>query len=226
LIAESLALQLRAKRSEMMAEKIEDVALRLFHARGFVNTTVDDIAAEMNISSRTFYRYFPTKEDIFQLQIDRRCHALQTALSRRPADEAPLHSVRIAFVEVVSEEDKERTLRWTEVIAATPTVVKAVIGGVQLKMQVAIAEFFAARLNEPDDSLVPTMLAAATGGIVHAAQSQWFIWGGDFTAIISDGLEVLERGIGTNPARASGRKKPRPKKRGSSGSRTAGGAKG
>ena len=57
------------------------------------------------------------------------------------------------------------------------------------------------------------MLAAATGGIVHAAQSQWFVWGGDLPAIISDGLEVLERGIGTDPVCPAGTKKPRASKR-------------
>jgi AcrR family transcriptional regulator len=200
----------------MMAEQIEVVALRLFHESGFPGTTVDDIAAEAGISHRTFYRYFPTKDDVFQAQIERRYRALQAALSRRPVDEAPLHSVRIAFAEIVSEEDKERTRLWTEVIAATPSVVNAVMGGVQRRMQEVVGEFFAGRLNEPSDALVPTMLAAATSGIVHAAQSRWFVWGGDLTAIVSDGLEVLERGVGTEVANEEATKQRRSNRRASS----------
>jgi hypothetical protein len=43
------------------------------------------------------------------------------------------------------------------------------------------------------------MLAAAVGGVVQAAQTQWFFQGGDLADRISDGLLVLERGIGTDP---------------------------
>src|SRR6266571_6788932 len=105
LATQSLALQLRAKRSEMMIAELEDVALRLFEERGFGDVTVEDIASEAHISVRTFYRYFSTKEDVLQLPIDRRTEGLRAALSVRPVDESPLHSLRLALEEVVSAED-------------------------------------------------------------------------------------------------------------------------
>ena len=70
MVTQSLAVQLRVKRSEMMASELEAVALRLFEERGFGEVTVEDIALEAHISVRTFYRYFPGKEDVLQLQID------------------------------------------------------------------------------------------------------------------------------------------------------------
>src|SRR5918996_2441586 len=57
--AESLAAQLRQKRSEMMVSEVAGVALRLFEERGFDAVTVDEVAASAQISVRTFYRCFP-----------------------------------------------------------------------------------------------------------------------------------------------------------------------
>jgi TetR/AcrR family transcriptional regulator, regulator of mycofactocin system len=210
LTSESLAAQMRAKRSELMIAELEGVALRLFEERGFEAVTVDDIASAAHISARTFYRYFPAKEDVLQVKIARRANALRAALSARPADEAPLHSLRVALEEVVSAEDPELRRRWTTVVAATPTVLNSVIGGIQLKSHRTIAEFLGSRLGLPSDSMVPTMLAAATGGVIQAAQTQWFLQGGDLATRISEGLEVLESGIGSDPRTWSGRtKRPR-----------------
>jgi AcrR family transcriptional regulator len=198
LATSSLARQLSRERSEKMTTQLEAVALRLFEERGF-DVTVDEIATEARISVRTFYRYFPAKEDVLQVRIDRRSEAIRAALASRPVDEPPLQSLRVALAEVVSTEDAELVRRWTTVIAATPAVLKAVVGGIQLKSHRVTAEFLGTRLGLPADALVPVMLAAAVGGVVQAAQTQWFFQGGDLADRISDGLQVLERGIGTDP---------------------------
>jgi TetR/AcrR family transcriptional regulator, regulator of mycofactocin system len=124
---------------------------------------------------------------------------LRSALAARPTDEPPLHSLRIAYAQAVSAEDPELRRRWTTVVAATPNVLKGVLGGILLKTQRVIAEFFAARFDVPSDSLGPMMLAAAAQGVVQAAQAHWFINGGDLASTISDGLELLERGIDSDP---------------------------
>jgi len=87
------------------------------------------------------------------------------------------------------------------VVAATTTAVRGVLGGIQLKVHPVMAEFFGARLGLPGDSLVTTMLAAAAGGVIQAAHTQWFLSGGDLATRLSDGLAVLEQGVGADPAR-------------------------
>jgi AcrR family transcriptional regulator len=196
---EPLAERLREKRTEMMLSELEAVALRLFDERGFSDVTVQEIADEAQISVRTFYRYCPTKEDVLQLRIDRRSEALRAALSATPVDEPPLHSLRVALVEAVSAEDLALLRRWITVISATPSVLRGVMGGIYLKTRMVLAEFFGARLGLPNEALIPTMLAAAVGGVLEAAQTQWFFSGGELVTMISDSLEVLERGIGTDP---------------------------
>src|SRR5579864_3580689 len=139
----------------MMTSELESIALHLFEERGFDEVTVEDIASEAQISVRTFYRYFPSKEDVFQQQVFRRSEGLRAALARRPPDEEPMHSLRLALTEQIASEDPERLRRWIAVIAATPSVVKGVLGGIQLNTQRVIAEFFGSRLSLPPDALVP-----------------------------------------------------------------------
>jgi AcrR family transcriptional regulator len=195
---------MRAKRSEMMVSELEAVALGMFETRGFDEVTVEEIASEAHISVRTFYRYFPAKEDVLQVRIARRTEALRVALSARPVDEHPLRSLRRALEDVVSVEDLAAVRRWGAVIAATPGVLRAVLGGIQMKSNRMLAEFFGSRFDMASDTLVPTMLAAAAGGVIQAAQTQWFLSGGDLPTMLSDGIGVLERGIDSDPRTWSG----------------------
>jgi AcrR family transcriptional regulator len=194
-----LAQYLNEKRSELMSGELEAVALQLFAARGFNVVTVQDIASEAKISVRTFYRYFPAKEDVMQVRINRRAEALRAALSATSPDHSPLHAVRVALIEVTAADDPEQQRRWSTVIQATPSVLPGVLGGIMLKINRVVAEFFGARLGLPSEALVPTVLAAAVGAVVQTANTQWFFNGGDLKTMISDSLAVLEGGIGTDP---------------------------
>jgi AcrR family transcriptional regulator len=197
--AGSLTAQLRIKRTELMRGELEAVALRLFDEHGFAKVTVDEIAHDAGISARTFYRYFPAKEDVLQLQIDQRTEALRAALAARPDDEAPLRSLRLALLDVVSAEDEQHLRRWTGIVAVTPSVLPGVIGGIQLKGHRLMAEFLAGRLGLEHESMVAVTLAAAAGGVIQAAHTQWFVRGGHLATRISDGMEVLEATLSPPP---------------------------
>ncbi len=192
---EPLALQIRAKRSEMMTLEVEAVALRLFEERGFTEVTVDEIASSAQISARTFYRYFACKEDVLQVRIDRRSRVLQKALAARPDDEPPMESMHLALQEGLADEDLAVLRRWIAVVADTPSALRSVVGGVQLKTHRVMAEFFASRLDLSSDDLVPLTLAAAAGGVLQATLIYWFIHGGDLVATMSKTFKVLENGI-------------------------------
>lgn len=59
-----LALSLRERKKRLTQKTIEETALRLFSERGYEQTSIQDIADEIMISSRTFFRYFSSKEEV------------------------------------------------------------------------------------------------------------------------------------------------------------------
>jgi TetR/AcrR family transcriptional regulator, regulator of mycofactocin system len=193
----SLVEKTRQRRSELMISELEAVALAMFEERGFATVNVEEIAAEAQISTRTFYRYLPAKEDVLQVRIRRRAEALRDALAERPTDELPLHSLRLAVDAAFSAEDPVLLKRWIAVVAATPSALRAVLGGCILILNGMLAEFFGSRLNVPADALVPTMLAAAASGIIKAAESRWLVFGGNLATTTSESLRVLEEAVDT-----------------------------
>ncbi|MEU0504743.1 TetR family transcriptional regulator [Nocardia sp. NPDC005998] len=55
---------LRARAREALKESLAETAIELFDERGYDQVTVNDIAAAAEISTRSFFRYFPSKEDV------------------------------------------------------------------------------------------------------------------------------------------------------------------
>jgi AcrR family transcriptional regulator len=193
---QTLVEQLRDRRSEMMVSELERVALRLFEARGFGSVTVEEIATEAQISVRTFYRYFPTKDDVVLVRIKRKAIMLKEILAGRPLDEHPLRSIRVASELVASYEDPVLVKQWIATAKDSPSVTQSVLGCIHLHTQPVLAEFLRSRLDLRDDSMVPTMLAAAVGGVVQEAHRHWFTHGGDLGTTVTRGLQVLEEAMG------------------------------
>src|SRR4029077_11618773 len=98
------------------------------------------------------------------------------------------------LADVLATEDAELVRRWIAIIIANPAVLNSVLGGIQLKIQRVIAEFFGDRLGLPSDALVPTMMAAASGGVIQAAHVDWYVNGGDLITKVSEAFAVLEQG--------------------------------
>jgi AcrR family transcriptional regulator len=192
---QSLPEKLREQRLETLVSEVERAALRLFDERGVGRVTVEDIAGEAGISVRTFYRYFPNKEDVLLVRLRRGADILREALAERPEHEAPVHSLRVAFEQVVALEDQNDVGRWIRVISANPGVLSGVMGGIQLITNAAMRDFFAYRLEVPEGSMAPWIWAAAAGGAIQAAYIHWHLNGGDLAEIMSEGLEILEQGI-------------------------------
>jgi AcrR family transcriptional regulator len=115
---------LRARKKQRTRRTIERAALDLFDARGFDGTTIDDIAAAADIAPRTFFHYFPSKEDVVLADYSIRLEQIVAALKASPTDQPPWPALRDAFLTVAAdyETEREQLLRRFRIIQATPSV--------------------------------------------------------------------------------------------------------
>lgn len=90
-------LGLRERTRLAVRGEISAAAMRLFAEQGFENTSVEQIAAAAGISSRSFFRYFQTKEDVVLGNLAEAGARLQDALEARPAGEEAWAALRAAF---------------------------------------------------------------------------------------------------------------------------------
>src|SRR3954471_23045141 len=107
---ERLGLRERKKRATRQA--LHSAALRLIADRGFDAVTIDDIATAADVSPRTFFNYFGSKEDVIVNPDPDRVERLRTALARHTsAEEQPLDVLESVLLESL-EELTDRREEW------------------------------------------------------------------------------------------------------------------
>lgn len=92
---------MRARKRRETRQRIAVSALNLFKERGYSAVTVDDIAEAADVSKRTFFDYFPSKEDVVGAWQDNFALALADAIAGRPRDEPLRVTVEHAIADAV-----------------------------------------------------------------------------------------------------------------------------
>jgi len=107
-----------------MKAQVSEMALGLFLENGYEQTTIDDICAVAGISRSTFFRYFPSKEDLFMSTTSTAPEELLRALRQRPDDETPWTALRQAMSPVVAHyaAQSEHARRLAELARTTPAL--------------------------------------------------------------------------------------------------------
>lgn len=91
---------LREEKKRRTRRELADAALRLFDERGYAATGVADIAAAAGVSTRTFFSYFPSKEDVLFADTDERLQLMQGILHDRPSGTTPIGAFR-AIIDLI-----------------------------------------------------------------------------------------------------------------------------
>ena len=202
---------LRERHRKRTAAHLEEAALALFCEKGFDAVTIDDIAAAADVSRRTFFRYFGSKEDVILSDHPRRLDELQAALDRRPADEPALTALRHAILSLAGsfEEQREHMLRRFSLVTSTPSL-EARSLCLQRNWETAVTAMLAERMGvDPGKDLRPGVVAAPTMAAMRVATANWLAGGGkgDLPAIVAASLDLLDGGLhaaATAPARRRG----------------------
>ncbi|OPG05984.1 TetR family transcriptional regulator [Streptomyces sp. GKU 895] len=172
---------LRERKKQRTREALLRAALELFTSRGYERTTVDDVVAAVDVSQRTFFRYFANKEDAALAVVELAAAHFVDAVRARPPHEAPLEALRQAVVQgwdslndvVESVVPVELYLRMCQVIESTPVLLAAHLRR-SMEIEETLARIIAERegLDTAADPR-PRLVVAVFSGVMRMTERQW-----------------------------------------------------
>ncbi len=200
---------LRERKKARTKAEIQRQALRLFNEQGYAETSVEQIAAAAEVSPSTFFRYYPTKDDV--VLADFLDHRTMQLLVTAPPELEPLAALRHAVVTgmtSLSTEDLElETLRNT-LIRTIPELRRGMIAEMTRPIRL-LAEALEQRLGrEPGDPDVRMFAAAAIGALLTVSEPEDDGWPmspdvGTITQRLDEAIDRLE-GMLVLPGDSSG----------------------
>jgi len=180
------------RRATSRAE-LEQAAFALFAVRGFDATTVDEIAAAAGIGRRTFFRYFPSKNDIPWGAFEDELERMRIRLKACPPEVPLADAIRVALIDFnrVAPEQVPLHRRRMELILRVPTLLAHSTLRFTAWREV-VAEFVAERTGHRQDDLAPQAVAHAVLGVAVAAYEHWLDdQGSDLPALLDDAMRQL-----------------------------------
>jgi AcrR family transcriptional regulator len=170
--------------------------MRLFQEHGYADTTVDQIADAAEVSPSTFFRYFPTKEDV--VLVDDHDTQMVEAFRAQPPGLTPMQAIRGAMRAVFGEMSEDALLRERDrmrLVKSVPELRAAALDDYTRSMRM-LAELLAERLGRSPDEFPVQVFAGAVVGVALATM-QAVIEGSaeDFTDMLSRAFELLEQGL-------------------------------
>ncbi len=189
---------LRERTKARTRRELIDAAFTLFAERGFEACTVDEIAEAADVSPRTFFRYFPVKEDVALARLEDESALIVEHLARRPASESPLTALREALREPLDRLKGEQQLCGImKMVESCPSLVARQMA-LRADKEERLAVVLAARMAvdaaaDPRPRLIATTFMAAVG----QAYRTWIEDGmpDDLDARIDTLTELLRGGL-------------------------------
>jgi AcrR family transcriptional regulator len=150
--------------------------LDLFLKRGFEETTLDDIAAAADISRRTLFHYFASKEDLVLAWQDAGTDTLVKAIAARPADEPMLMAAENAILAMATQLESSEALAIAKLKHGNPAL-RARDHVKYEKMERAITAALVARAQDESDQLRARLVAMITTGAMRIGGEIWLAQG-------------------------------------------------
>jgi AcrR family transcriptional regulator len=188
---------LRERKKAQTRETIRSCALLLIREQGYDATTIEQIIEAADVSETTFFRYFPTKEDVV---LDPAYDTmLLEAFRAQPAEATPVQALRAAFAAVFADRsDAERASQreWITLMLTVPRLRSARIGRGKQVMRMIIAAMAERAGRRRDDPAVRTIVGAVLGAAVAVSTAVRDDPDVDLAALIDEAIARLEPGLG------------------------------
>lgn len=189
---------LRERKKMLAREAIEEAALRLFHERGYENTSIEDIAEAVVMSPRTFFRYFASKEDVVFASWQEIVDMVVVYLSQLPQD-ASLYAILNAVLDHIStifQARQERSLIMYQVVMTTPALIPPYLY-LLTSLEQIIHTIITQRWSiQHDDQYV--MLTIATAITTFRVTLQYWLQNGaqeDLSVSVQENMDRLRGGL-------------------------------
>jgi AcrR family transcriptional regulator len=152
---------------------------------------------QVELSPRTFFRYFDSKEDVVIGFFDDMGLELRSMLAARPLDEPPFRALAGALGSLVDryEERSERVMAAKRLARETPAI-RARLLDKHARWENGVTEELCARLGT-DDERGPRLIAAVGLAAYSTAVNSWCTEQGerDLHALVDEALSEVERGF-------------------------------
>jgi AcrR family transcriptional regulator len=190
------AIGLRERKKAKTRAAIRQHALRLFREQGYHATTVEQIAEAAEVSPSTFFRYFPTKEDL--VITDDYDPLIVAAFKAQPAGLRPIAALRAAMRSVFAELSDDQLALERErqtLIVSVPELRAGALDGLAQTVQL-LAQVVAERVGRRPDELAVRALAGAVIGVALAAMlAAAEDPAGDLFTLLDAAMAQLEEGL-------------------------------
>lgn len=163
---------LRERKQQQTRERLKRAAMALFLERGFEATTIDDIATKADMSRRSFFHYFASKEDVVAAWQEDAAAALVAEILARPADESMLTAAENAIAAAVKRIDPAEAAAMSRLKRDNP----ALRARDQLKyekLEQALAEGLTQRSGRNSDRLKARLVAMISIGAMRVGGESW-----------------------------------------------------
>jgi AcrR family transcriptional regulator len=186
---------LRERKKQKTRDAIQREAMRLIEKQGYEQTTIEQIAAAVEISPSTFFNYFPTKEDV--VLYDAYDPVLASLLLQRPADEALSISFRRVLEAMgdIFERDRDIILARGRLWFAVPAL-RARIWEEMEKAEVFMSGLIAQRSGRDADDFETRVTVAVMCTAAMEAMGEWLRRDGkgSFVVLVNQALDLVDAG--------------------------------
>jgi AcrR family transcriptional regulator len=175
----------REVKRQRTRDALRRCGLERFRRFGYEGTSVAEIARDAGVTERTFYRHFPSKEEILFQDHEIRFEWFGAALAQRPVHEPVLDSVRVAIEAFPADREVVRQVVQLRESLLSKEMIESHLDRAQSAIAREIQAYLANRLSASpgvaDVELAAATLARAISGALLAALEVWGRRGGGDT---------------------------------------------
>jgi TetR/AcrR family transcriptional regulator, regulator of mycofactocin system len=173
-LEQQTAIGRRERKKRTTRDALVTAAFALAAKRGVERTTIEDITERVDVSVRTFHRYFASKEDVFFADAAERREGFAAVLAERSDDEPLLESLRAAargFVQGLVADPAQEERRQRLIVSSESLLARSLRESDEWAR--LVADYCARRLRLTADDALPALLGSCTVAVLRTARVRW-----------------------------------------------------